>query len=810
MHRPTTVLEQWLGWDQHQNLHPDERFLTLVASAIDLPSTVSEYLNTETSPANPHNVGHAFFPYGTWPPLATRALGHWIDRTDFDGLTAVGRAVSAVADLLTLVLLYFIGRRITDDTTAIVAVGLAACCVLSIQHARFWTVESVGTLLVTLTVLWCVVIARKPCWWAWLLAGVGIGAATATKISLWSVAGLVPLAAAMRILMKARADTTARGRARQIAGLLAGCAAAAAVALVTFRLLMPYSFAGPHVLDLRPNPKWLENLREVSRLMNGAANFPPALQWTDRTPYVHPLGNLFFWGLGPALAMTGFVGWVASLARLLGSRGRTLASGLSYLLILATAGWFGLLGGASVTFAALIGSWVWVAGLTIQSRRDRLLLALPVAWVSTFLAYQGVQFVKPMRYLLPICPFICLLAAVALVQCVRSAWQHSDGRTGALAGIRRLSAVGLAAAVVLTSAAWAWGFSAIYRRPNPRVEASRWIFSQLPAAVTSVLSDNGDQWQVPVEIAAPFQLSEHGPTREGGLRSPRTGWLRSLQLRLEQPPSGATIEATVTANDGTLTRGHAELPSSGGDGINLDLVTIPLAPFRIDSGHSYRVGVTLTRGSAVQFNTGVVAVEEWDDALPLPLDERASFQIYQSLTLPTYAVDGSDKLDTIVEILTRSDLLVLSSHRGVASVRRIPRRYPLQIRFFEILESGELGYELVNHWTSWPRLLHWWLPDQEIVGRWPPTVPNSIHLVPAEEPFSVYDHPRVFVFRRGPRFDPEDARAALRRNLRPSRGISPRQATAAAWEQRLRPVPVVGPWLARRVQDRSRRIEGAR
>jgi hypothetical protein len=312
--RPATLLEEWASWDHNQHLHPDERFLSLVGTAIQVPSSFSEYMSTEASRANPHNVGYAFYPYGTWPLIATRALAGVVNRADYDGLTLVGRLLSAVADLVTLILLYLLGRKLADEETALFGVGLAACCVLSIQHSRFWTMESLGTTVVLFTVLACAAIADRGQWWSWPLAGLGVGAATAAKISLWTVSGLVPLAALIFIRCGPAGHAGVHQGRRAVLRALLGCAVAALVAAVTFRLLMPYAFAGPQLLDLRPNAKFLANLGELSRLMNGAADFPPAIQWADRAPYLHPLRNLFFWGLGPTFAVAALVGWLAAVS----------------------------------------------------------------------------------------------------------------------------------------------------------------------------------------------------------------------------------------------------------------------------------------------------------------------------------------------------------------------------------------------------------------------------------------------------------------------------------------------------------------
>ena len=53
-----------LNWDELSHPHPDERFLTMVESALRIPDSIGEYFNTAESGLNPHNVGHTFFVYG--------------------------------------------------------------------------------------------------------------------------------------------------------------------------------------------------------------------------------------------------------------------------------------------------------------------------------------------------------------------------------------------------------------------------------------------------------------------------------------------------------------------------------------------------------------------------------------------------------------------------------------------------------------------------------------------------------------------------------------------------------------------------
>jgi hypothetical protein len=49
-----------LDWDQGQHLHPDERFLTMVATDIRWPRSLAAYFDTGHSPLNPADVGRGY------------------------------------------------------------------------------------------------------------------------------------------------------------------------------------------------------------------------------------------------------------------------------------------------------------------------------------------------------------------------------------------------------------------------------------------------------------------------------------------------------------------------------------------------------------------------------------------------------------------------------------------------------------------------------------------------------------------------------------------------------------------------------
>ncbi len=64
-----------IEWAADQYLHPDERHLVNVETALSTVQTFGQYWDTANSTLNPHNVGYNFFVYGTLPIFLVRYVG---------------------------------------------------------------------------------------------------------------------------------------------------------------------------------------------------------------------------------------------------------------------------------------------------------------------------------------------------------------------------------------------------------------------------------------------------------------------------------------------------------------------------------------------------------------------------------------------------------------------------------------------------------------------------------------------------------------------------------------------------------------
>ncbi|MFQ6101717.1 MAG: DUF2298 domain-containing protein [Anaerolineae bacterium] len=184
-----------------------------------------------------------------------------------------------------------------------------------------------------------------------------------------------------------------------------------------------------------------------------------------------------------------------------------------------------------------------------------------------------------------------------------------------------------------------------------------------------------------------------------------------------------------------------------------------------------------------------IANEHFDWGVPLRVDGHDPFGgMYDGFEMQHYDEDTAEKRQQLLDWLDRADYIALASNRLYASIPRLPARYPLTTEYYRALFAGELGFELMADFTSCPALGPFQFPDQE--NPFPlmeaqeyvyQTEPIQVRLPPAEEAFSVYDHPRVLIFRKTAAYSRRRVEEVLG-GIDVSRalnGLSPRQATAA-------------------------------
>ena len=428
-----------LRWDEGHHLHPDERFISMVEEKLVVPDRLADYFDGSRNTLNPYNREHGSFVYGTLPLVLAKAVGKLVGKTGYDGTYLVGRILSGLFDLLTAWIAYLLTRRVAPRlgrNAALVAAGLLLFCPLAIQLSHFWTVD---TFLTTFSALALLGAVRHAAGRSGLggdaATGIAVGLAAACKVT--GLGLLFPLGVAVLIRALSR-----QPRAARLPALVRGAGRfllMAAVAAVVVRVALPHAFAGPSPLSFRLDPRYVADLQRLAQLSSSAAGFPPALQWAGRT-VLFPLYNFVFW-----------------------------AGGI----------FFGL---------AAVAAFLWTPVAVL--RRRNWLLAPLFLHALLLIGYHASSLAKTLRYFYPVYPALAVLSGVFLATLARRA-----PPTGVFGRVVRL----LPAAAVVGTFLWGVAFTSIYRRPHPRIEASRWIHAnvQPPAKFANETWDDGLPFSFP-------------------------------------------------------------------------------------------------------------------------------------------------------------------------------------------------------------------------------------------------------------------------------------------------------------------------
>ena len=153
-----------------------------------------------------------------------------------------------------------------------------------------------------------------------------------------------------------------------------------------------------------------------------------------------------------------------------------------------------------------------------------------------------------------------------------------------------------------------------------------------------------------------------------------------------------------------------------------------------------------------------LSTEHWDDSLPMSLGEQIR-ERYKYIELPLYNPDEEKKWLEMDQKLKQIDYIVISSNRLYGSIMGVPKRYPISFRYYEMIFDGSLGFEKVAEFTSRPNLplpfirycLTFPYSNYGFVAQKSSECPlPGISFVDdyADESFTVYDHPKVVIFKK--------------------------------------------------------------
>ncbi len=736
----------WVNWNQDAQLHPDEYGLTNTLTALRLPASLGDYFNTRIAPLSPYNKYNpdgsllANGPdnrmrWGQLPMILIRAAAEATGNTGYSELRLLGRRLSALADSLALLLLYLIGRRLYGHRAGLLAAALSALAVMQIQQSHFMTVDNFGTFFTMLALYAAVRIAGLPPlarpadgsayrfipaaagWFA--LFGAAAGMALACKVNLLPLTGMVVVAAFLSI-----ADLRLRWRSdlSRIFAVSAGLLVLSAVAaLLAFRLSQPMSFRALQgdttFFTLHFNPDWMDSMRVAQMESSGVGGGPPGEQWAARPAILFPLVNMVVWGMGPLFGLTAWAGFFIA------------------------------------AWGALRRGLLWRAHL------------LPLVWVGGYFIFMGTRWVKSIRYFLPIYPLLALLAAWLLLYL----WQSARGAERERGGWRRLAAGALITAVLGGTLLWADAFvSAVYRQLHTRLQATDWIFQNIPAPVHLGLETGAGSRFQPVSIPDGLTL-QPGEALTLGFTPRESGVLRSVILpRVLNPgdlPAALSVSlSSLPSGEQPFAQAVLSVPPANGAPRGRAMQA-DLAGGDLRAGQDVQLTLRNDSPLPLTIHRLTLANEGWDEGLPVP---RASYDpygdFYRGVTMEVRWYDDENKRQMFYDRLAEVDYVILPSQRGIWSVARMQRTYPMTIEYYRALFDGRLGFEQAAHFQAPWRIGNLYISDVGGMLGWgaPPRLPLfNFNFFAAEEAFSVYDHPPVWIFAKRADFDLAQARSIL-------------------------------------------------
>lgn len=738
-----------LNWNQEANLHPDEYGLTNTLTQLSLPDSLSDYFNTRLSTISPYmkydETGQAVadgpdnsLRWGQWPIIVLRDAAELTGNTGYDELRLMGRAFVASLDVLTISLIFLIGSLLYGWLTGLLGAALCSLAVLQIQQSHFMTVDNFAVFFATLTMFAAVRIAGqapverqaegravyqitwRSAWW-YMVFGVSFGMALASKINLLPLGGMVLVAVFLSI-----ADLKLRYRQDLPKIFLAAgvfLALAGVTALVTFRICQPMSFRAASgdtsFWTLHLNPDWLANMQAAQQESNGIDGGPPAEQWTDRTAIVFPLINMVMWGMGLPLGI---------------------------------ASWAGFAGAC------------WQA---LRGQRNWRLHLLPLVWTGGYFLFMATRWVKSIRYFLPIYPFLCLLAAWGLMEVFH--WTRSaEGWSITWRKIGRAVALVLAGLVIGGTFVWATAFvKAVYGQDHTRIQATEWILQYIPAPIHLQITSGGWASYVPISVPDGYELSGGTPLLQS-FTAETSGRLTSVLLPHVSFIGKGEMPMTLTLSSdayGTqiLDQTTLMIPASSNErGVEVQGV---FQGAEIEAGETYYVSVTSPTERTVRIFRNILANEEWDEGVPVAYDGIDPFSLYYAgVTMNVRWTDDENKREMFSATIAQADYIILPSQRAIWSACRLALMYPMTLEYYRALFNGDLGFDLVAAYQAPIQIGALWISDVGGTVAWgeDPELPLfNFNALAAEEAFSVYDHPPVWVFQKGEDFSMEQVDAVL-------------------------------------------------
>jgi YYY domain-containing protein len=441
-----------IAWDSGTLPHPDERStVAFFAPTIRWPKDLSIALDPRRSTLNPfwdvNNGQRRSYTYGHFPlytlvltasavqklaPVAESLhlpqplVQGMAEAQTMDGYAYIGRFLVALADTLTIFLVFLLGRRLYGAWAGLLAAAFSAFTVLQIQLAHFFAVDPVSTTFTLLALYGAILMYDRGRPGAAVLTGVGIGLAVSSKYSALPIvaAPLVAVVLSVKHMGPEEREAGVRLAFRNL--VIAGL-----VSFIVFAVTSPFVF-----LDFQNF--WQAVVKEQGDMVSGVADLPFTRQYRGTPAYWYFIVQQLRWGMGWPLGLLAFAGLAWVLVRALR---RSLGAG------------------------------EWIV----------------LSWVILYFGPTGLFLAKFMRYMVPVVPLFVLFGAGLVARSKSEPFGQSPDQPALPSSPSRfafyVSRIKIAVAVVALLGAVIWSLAfvnGVYGTPHTWVTASRWVYQNIP------------------------------------------------------------------------------------------------------------------------------------------------------------------------------------------------------------------------------------------------------------------------------------------------------------------------------------------
>jgi len=403
----------------------------MVGTAQKIPSNFFDYFNQAKSTLNPANIGYQFFVYGTFPLTINKILAYLVDMDSYNGLTILGRFLSALADLMVVYVVYKVSEMLQGKYKNVKfwAAFFYAISVLPIQLSHFYAVDSFLNLFMFGSFYYALKSSetRTSGFLMTLVSPIFFGLALGCKVTAIFILPLNLFLLIKTGIISLSSRPRSAGVAIPLFSILY-----LSISYLSVRIANPYYFENPSFFNPEINKVFMNSIQSLKSLTIKDLNtyYPPMIQWLSKDSMTFSIINNSIFGLGIVQTLMVLCGAIFLIVQ-----------GIKKII-----------------------------NRALQKNSNLLILLIMFLWTVSFFTYQSLQTNPTLRYFVIIYPFFAIFAAYGTSNLLFILKKKTKSRL-------ILNTCYLILLLLLFI--WPLMFSSIYITKNSRVSTSEWIYKNI-------------------------------------------------------------------------------------------------------------------------------------------------------------------------------------------------------------------------------------------------------------------------------------------------------------------------------------------